>query len=155
MKKTPAVIDFFDGTKYDFLSNFHPARITYEGLEWKTTEHAYQAMKSRDPADWKYIQRASTPGKAKMLGKTRLQMRPDWDTIKYDIMLDLLRLKFKIPALRKKLLDTGDAKLIEGNTWNDTCWGVCEGVGANNLGRSLMLVRAEIRVEELLTVCAS
>src|SRR6185312_16693226 len=36
------LIDFFDGTKYDFLSNFHPCPVFYEGRTWRTTEHAYQ-----------------------------------------------------------------------------------------------------------------
>ena len=33
---------------------------------------------------------------------------------------------------------------IEGNTWNDTFWGVCNGQGQNWLGKILMLVRSEL-----------
>lgn len=29
-------------------------------------------------------------------------------------------------------MDTGDAILIEGNYWNDTYWGKCNGEGQNN-----------------------
>ena len=36
-------------------------------------------------------------------------------------------------------------ELIEGNTWNDTYWGVCNGVGKNTLGQLLMKIREEIR----------
>jgi hypothetical protein len=43
------------------------------------------------------------------------------------------------------LLDTSDKVLIEENNWNDTFWGVCNGVGENNLGRLLMQVRGEIQ----------
>ncbi len=63
-------------------------------------------------------------------------------------MLDLLRIKFTIPTLRERLLATGDQTLIEGNTWGDTYWGVCRGVGLNNLGTLLMQVREECRAEE-------
>lgn len=38
----------------------------------------------------------------------------------------------------------GDAELIEGNTWGDRIWGVCDGVGENRLGKILMRVRAEM-----------
>jgi hypothetical protein len=146
------LIDFFDGTEFDFLSNFHPACITWEGKKWPSTEHAFQAAKTTDVAYAERIRRALSPGHAKSLGQRSsfmhygVALRPDWDTVKYDIMLDLLRLKFAIPSLRKALLATGNAKLVEGNSWNDRDWGVC-GEGANNLGRSLMLVRAEIRAE--------
>ena len=49
--------------------------------------------------------------------------------------------------MSNKLLGTGDTYLEEGNTWNDTFWGVCNGVGENNLGRILMEVREELRKE--------
>lgn len=42
------MIDRFDGTKYRFLSNFWPAIVFYDGLEYPTTEHAYQAAKTLD-----------------------------------------------------------------------------------------------------------
>ena len=32
-------------------------------------------------------------------------------------------------------------ELVEGNTWNDTLWGVCEGKGRNILGIILMEIR--------------
>ena len=63
-------------------------------------------------------------------------------------MLMCLRLKFsEHPELLKKLLATGDAELIEANTWNDRVWGVDRetGRGQNLLGRALMQVRAELR----------
>ena len=60
-------------------------------------------------------------------------------------MYKCLRSKFSAPELREKLLDTGDAELIEGNWWNDTTWGVCNGVGENRLGKLLMQIRAEIK----------
>jgi len=65
-------------------------------------------------------------------------------------METLLRDKFTRHAdLRILLLDTGDRELVEGNTWDDRFWGVCEGVGENHLGRLLMKIRAELREGQL------
>jgi len=44
-----------------------------------------------------------------------------------------------------RLLQTGDAKLVLNNKWNDKFWGVCRGVGENWLGKILMEVRDELR----------
>jgi ribA/ribD-fused uncharacterized protein len=88
-----------------------------------------------------------TPGKAKRAGRN-LQLRHDWEKVKYDVMLDIVFAKFyQHPELAAKLLATGDAELIEGNWWNDTTWGVCNGVGSNWLGRILMMVRARLYLE--------
>lgn len=43
--------------------------------------------------------------------------------------------------LKQKLLSTGNALLIEGNTWGDTYWGICNGRGQNKLGKILTRVR--------------
>lgn len=45
-------------------------------------------------------------------------------------MEQLIRMKFtRYADLREKLLATGDAQLVEGNTWNNRFWGVCRGQG--------------------------
>ena len=52
--------------------------------------------------------------------------------------------------LRKKLLATGDAYIVEGNHWHDNFWGNCSCsrcdrlVGQNHLGKILMLIRKRI-----------
>ena len=57
--------------------------------------------------------------------------------------------------LREKLLATGDAELIEGNTWRDMTWGAVwnkdkgRWVGKNNLGRILMKVRDELKSQKI------
>jgi len=63
-------------------------------------------------------------------------------------MASLIKEKFKNESLRKKLLDTGEAFIIEGNWWNDRFWGVCDGVGENHLGIILMNERKRIRDED-------
>ena len=60
-------------------------------------------------------------------------------------MLQGLRLKFAIPELAEKLLATGEAELIEGNSWGDTTWGVYKDIGENRLGKLLMQVRQELK----------
>jgi hypothetical protein len=59
-------------------------------------------------------------------------------------MTEIIRLKFQNPGLKAKLLATGNQELIEGNTWGDCYWGVCEGNGQNHLGKILMQVREEL-----------
>ena len=84
---------------------------------------------------------AKTPAISKRLGK-RVSIRTDWDDIKFDIMTNLVERKFNDhPVLMTKLLDTGNGFLVEGNWWGDTYWGVCDGIGENNLGKILMSVR--------------
>jgi predicted NAD-dependent protein-ADP-ribosyltransferase YbiA (DUF1768 family) len=45
------------------------------------------------------------------------------------------------PELMQLLKDTGDSILIEGNSWGDQFWGVCNSVGKNWLGKLLMEIR--------------
>lgn len=69
---------------------------------------------------------------------------------KVEIMLIGLRLKFSNPSMKKKLLDTGNRELIEGNYWHDNFWGDCycpkcvNTNGQNTLGKLLMQIRKEI-----------
>ena len=65
-------------------------------------------------------------------------------------MFKLVQAKFQQhPDLKMRLLATGDAVLVEGNTWNDVVWGVNQnGVGENHLGKILMRIRDEIRAVE-------
>lgn len=131
---------------YAFLSNFYPCSIVYDGARYTCVESAFQAAKCVDPDVKKnFANRGpwSTPPKAKKNGRF-VKLRPDWDQVKDGIMLELLRLKFRDPQLAGLLLGTGDDELVEGNTWNDTYWGVCNGVGKNRLGELLMQVRSEL-----------
>lgn len=136
------VIDSFRGS-YRFLSNFYPSTITYENVVYPTVEHAYQAAKALDAETKESIRVAPTAAIAKKLGQS-CKLIGDWEDLKIVIMRELLFLKFALPSLRASLLETGDADLIEGNTWGDTFWGVCRGRGQNWLGKLLMEVRAEI-----------
>lgn len=137
-----------------FLSNFQASTFFYNGKKYATVEHAYQALKTLDETEHERVRNAIAPSQAKKLGKT-LTLREDWEQVKTQTMLDLLRLKFQNPFLRNKLLATNNAIIIEGNSWHDNFWGICncgkcstEG-GQNLLGKLLMSLRDEIRQEEL------
>lgn len=131
---------------YAFLSNFHPAIVFLDGRMYPTVENAFQAAKclhEEDRAQFATL----TPGQAKRLGR-KVEMRPDWNGARLGVMHDLVLQKFRNHAeLQEKLLATGDADIIEGNQWHDTFWGVCNGIGQNNLGKILMNVRGILRDE--------
>jgi hypothetical protein len=133
----------FSGENH-FLSNFERAEFVWDGIVWPTSEHAYQAAKVIDREGRIAISKVGRPGEAKKLGKT-FNLRPDWSLLKIDIMYAIVYEKFRQnPHLKAKLLATGDAYLEEGNNWGDVVWGVCNGVGQNNLGLILMRVRDEL-----------
>lgn len=133
------MIDSFRG-KFRFLSNFYPSEVEYEGVKFPTVEHAFQAAKSLDAKTRRKFVSLETPGDAKRYGND-ITLRNDWEAVKVPIMEQLLRQKFKDGDLKKRLAATGTQELIEGNTWNDRFWGVCDGVGQNNLGKLLMKIR--------------
>jgi ribA/ribD-fused uncharacterized protein len=137
-------IEAFYG-EYRWLSNFHPSNVRFEGIDFPTVEHAYQAAKSLSRSDRLQIAECPVPGQAKRMAKM-MSIRPDWsDALKTMIMHYLVRQKFQHADLRAKLEATGCRTLIEGNTWGDQFWGVCNGTGKNILGKILMEVRSENR----------
>ena len=88
-----------------------------------------------------------TPSEGKRLGR-HVRIRKDWESVKDDIMYRIVKCKFtQHEDLKRRLIDTGDEELLEGNTWNDTYWGIDINTrqGYNKLGKILMRVRDEIR----------
>lgn len=137
----PPPVLWFKG-EHEFLSNFYPAETWCDGVVYPTSEHAYQAAKTADLAERARVLAAVGPADAKRVGRT-LTLRPDWEDVKVSVMEAVLRSKFRDPDLRARLLATGEAELVEGNCWSNVFWGVCDGVGENQLGRLLMRLRAE------------
>lgn len=133
--------------EYYFLSNFYECPVKYNGYLFNSAEAAFQASKS-DTVDPKFC--TMSPGEAKSAGR-KVKLREDWEEVKDAIMRDVLLAKFTLNEdLRCKLIATGDAILIEGNTWHDNYWGVCK-CGTcvfreryNKLGILLMDVRQEL-----------
>ena len=138
------VISSFRG-EYEFLSNMYHSPIIVNGLKLTCAEALFQMMKTKRPEERIHFINISGPD-AKRLGRC-VKLRPDWEEIKIDVMRWVIHQKFKEPTLRQKLLDTGDATLIEGNTWGDQFWGCYYGDGQNWLGKILMDERTKLKEE--------
>lgn len=137
------MINEFRG-KYYFLSNFYSAPVEYDEIVYQNNEAAFQSAKTTN-----YKTRLKfanlNPSSAKRKGR-RIQLRHDWNKIKFDIMYEIAKAKFsQNEDLRQKLIDTGNEHLEEGNTWGDRIWGTVNGKGQNNLGKILMRVREELK----------
>jgi ribA/ribD-fused uncharacterized protein len=139
------MIKTFDGENA-FLSNFAHAEMVWDNIVWPTSEHAYQAAKSLDRDVRLTFSRMKSPGVAKRAGKHVL-LRPDWESVKVDLMKEIVRAKFEQnPDLKQRLIATAGQHLEEGNWWNDKFWGVCpagSSNGKNMLGKILMELRDE------------
>jgi len=134
----------FRGDRH-FLSNFYPCRVEYDGIVFPSSEHAFQAAKTEDWNERNRIRLAKSPAEAKQIGRS-VALVPGWDSARLSVMGGVLKAKFLgNEDLIVKLLATGDSPLVEENAWGDTFWGVCQGVGENNLGKLLMLLRRKLR----------
>jgi len=130
--------------EYGFLNNFYRAKINVYGKIYDTVEHAYQAQKTSIPGEITKIWAAATPREARNIGQL-VQMRPDWDQVKYSIMKECVKAKFlQHPDLKEKLSATGKEEIVEDSPI-DWYWGCGkDGTGQNMLGKILMEVRNEI-----------
>jgi ribA/ribD-fused uncharacterized protein len=143
------VINFYSTTgEYGAFSNFSRHAVFLKGKRWPTSEHYFQAQKFAGTEHEEAVRRCKKPSEAASLGRSRkLPLRRDWESVKDQIMFDVVRAKFtQHEELKELLLSTGDAKLVE-HTANDSYWGDGgDGSGRNVLGQILMRVREELRV---------
>jgi ribA/ribD-fused uncharacterized protein len=136
---------------YGAFSNLFRRPIFFEGREYPTAEHAYQAGKARKEAVREWILSAPSPSLVAMAahGLYTWDIVPNWTEIKFDRMRSVLRSKFsQHEDLRALLLETGDARLVEvGRTNNavNRIWGEVNGKGLNMLGVILMEIRGELQ----------
>ncbi|MBQ8870203.1 MAG: NADAR family protein [Alphaproteobacteria bacterium] len=149
------ILNFTDNSTR-FLSNFYPykkdggkyphkVRVFYNNIEFDCVENAYQAAKFTNKQKQIAFSKLS-PYETKAYWEDKTDYRADWHQVKLQIMEDLVRQKFcNSKELKEMLLDTGNQILEEGNDWGDTFWGVCNGVGENNLGKILMKIRTELK----------
>lgn len=129
---------------YGFLSNFWKMQMTVGKLVYPTNEHYYQSQKANTERMAEWIRKAPTAYQAMIAGRNLKpnQIRPEWNGIKTDIMLNGLRVKFSNENLRIMLNWTGNAILIEDSP-TDTYWGGKLEGSKNMLGKLLMKVRNE------------
>lgn len=154
------------------LSNFYSVEIEFNGSKWITSEHIYQSYKFiHCPWFMELIKNTDTPAKASYLAKQRknnynwyvnnnlypnltidnvidvskqnnVKLRDDWESVKYNIMREIVFQKFyQNIGIKIYLLNTMGRDLIE-NSPTDYYWGIgARKTGKNMLGIILMEVR--------------
>jgi N-glycosidase YbiA len=144
---------YFYGTKepvHGCFSNFSAHPFTLDGQTWRTSEHYFQAMKFYP--HWDHIaalRQMPSPMQVAKAGRSRARpLRDDWEAVKDDVMRAALHAKFtQNLEIKAVLLGTGDEDLIE-NTTKDHYWGIgSSGTGLNMLGKLLVELRTQLRVE--------
>jgi ribA/ribD-fused uncharacterized protein len=127
----------------------------FEGQEYPTSEHAYQAGKARKPEVRYWLMAAPSPALLAMAshGLYQWDIAPDWSKTKLGRMRAVLWAKFsQHPDLASLLLGTGDAVLIETATVDNAVnrlWGEVEGKGGKKmLGVMLMEVQSRFAGEQ-------
>ena len=138
------------GDEYGEFSNFAYFPFQLDGKQWPTSEHYFQALKFEDLEYQERIRTAKSPMIAARLGRSRkVKLRRNWESVKIDVMRRAVQAKFKAhPEISELLLSTGDEKIVE-DAAGDDFWGVGSSrKGKNWLGRILMEVREDLRVQE-------
>ena len=127
----------------EFFSNLYRRPLVFDGIEFPTAEHAYQAGKARKKEVTGLANEAPTPSLLAMAahGLNTWDIVPDWSLTKYDRMRKVVYAKFsQHEDLKQLLLNTGDARLVETGTVSNgvnKTWGEVNGKGLNMLGRRI------------------
>ncbi len=142
------VINFYSPKdEYGGFSNFARCPVFLKGKLWPTSEHYFQAQKFAATKHEEAVRLAKSPKEAAQMGRDRNRpLRSDWEVVKEEVMREVVWAKFTQHAeLKKILLATDDAMLVE-HTENDSEWGDGgDGSGKNKLGKVLMAVREQLR----------
>jgi len=141
---------FFNKNKhqeYDFLSNFyeHPVVLPYGAFACSEGLYQFQKFAHLSAPEIKNAFIHANGEQACLLSrKLAERIDPKWDRVK--AMKKTLRYKFKDPQLKKMLLETGDAYLVENSPkGHDSFWSDNgDGTGENRLGICLMELRKEL-----------
>lgn len=136
--------------KYRQFSNFSESRIEFDGFVFNSGEATFQQAKTFDREQKEKFTKLS-PAECRKLGR-KVQLRGDWESVKFDVMCNVVYAKFdQNQDLKELLLSTGDAFIVEDTTgWHDNCWGSCSCSKCvtksrkNLLGIALMKARARI-----------
>ena len=129
--------------EYEFLSMTYNSPITVDGITYSNAESAFWAQRVKDTnARFKYTRLSGNKARAKALQAIPID---DWDGCKNEILKKILKIKFSDETLKKKLLDTGTAKLKNNNTYRDDYWGIYMNRGKNLLGKFLEELREELK----------
>jgi ribA/ribD-fused uncharacterized protein len=130
---------------YKSFSNWYACKFKWNGFVWSNSEQAYMSAKSFDKEYQLKIKKTTNPAEAKKIGR-KVKLRPDWDKVKYQIMIDILLAKFsQNPMLSEILLETGSENIHED--CNDPWWGGGPNFpgGRDLLGKALISVRKTLK----------
>jgi ribA/ribD-fused uncharacterized protein len=139
-------ITFYELRFYMF-SNFSSFMVNYDGRDWMTAEHCYQAMKFESYLMQECIRNQRSAHLAMKVAQANVGLyRIGWDDKKADVMLKICRAKLaQHEYIQRKLMQTGDRQLIESSPI-DSFWGWGPNKdGQNHLGRVWMTLRDEWR----------
>jgi hypothetical protein len=144
---TDDLVCFYEQDFYP-LSNFSAFTLQWKGIRFDTSEAAYHWEKfpGREYIRALIITALSAHEAFKLAEEFKALRRHDWDDVKVDVMLSILRAKAsQHEYVRRKLLATGDRTLVE-NSWRDDFWGWGpQRDGKNMLGELWMKIRSELR----------
>lgn len=135
---------YFRKKEWGWLSNFERSPQIVNGLIYPTNEHYYQAQKAIDPKVQEWIRQAPSAWLAMKAGRSLRdnEANPEWEIIKFRIMLKGLIAKFsQNQELKERLLATEDWSIHEASP-TDMIWGI---KGRDMLGKLIMKVREELR----------
>lgn len=145
--------------EYKFLNNFYETCVEFKrkGQPFVATssEAAYQSFKTTDLKVARDIC-AMRPDIAARVGRS-LNLRPDWEDIKINVMYHVVYSKFKNVRLQSALFNLFDTAprdfrgIIYKNAHGDQFWGVDKsGNGENHLGIVLNDVYVKLKTAELI-----
>jgi len=140
---------FFYEHEFYVFSNYSSFMLEWKGNLYPTSEHAYHSEKFEDEQLKEQVRNARSAHDSQKFANAHIEeRRKDWDSVKLQIMKEILREKVaQHPYVKKKLIESGDKELIE-DSWRDDFWGWGPNKdGANHLGRLWMEVRAEVLLE--------
>ncbi|GJE95793.1 NADAR family protein [Phanerochaete sordida] len=150
LDESPLLFYEKDQPFYEF-TNFAAYPVMFEGKEYPTSEHLFQAQKfiSKRPDLAERIRTAPTSREA-LSEATQLRrlQRSDWFEVNISVMEDVVAAKFtQHPFLRDMLLSTGNRELVYASPI-DAFWGYGKDKhGRNELGKALMRARDRLRAD--------
>lgn len=144
-----------DRKPYGALSNLFARPMVFEGVRYKTAEHAYKAAQARRPEVRRWLMSAPTAELVAAAGERlpNSETLAGWSRMRIPVMRSILKAKFsQHEDLRRLLSSTGESRLVEWAPEDNAInrfWSEIKGSGAgeNHLGRLLMALRAQLRRE--------
>ena len=148
--------------EHGHFGNMSPHPVTYQEVEWRTTEALFQALRFNDEANREAIRQEKSPMGAKMKAKSlrSRMLREEQEAAvmplseqDLDNMRLVLRLKIEQhPEIKQALIDTGNELIVEDCTKRQRGTGLFWGAallddrweGKNWLGRLWIELRDEL-----------